>query len=262
MMDGVITFLRPPVRAARLAASVAVIGIAAGISACGGSSSTTPPPSAPPAAAATNIPATTSPVTSSPAIVTPVNPQAEAPGGYQRIGGPGQGLSLDVPNTWVTVNFSQQTLEAGIKKLGLHGVSQGTLNQGLQALQKLHAVYAVDTRSIASSPGHFATNVNAYCTSSGVSASGAGGVSILRQSAVTELQQLGAQNLSQADIKIGGVPGVQTSYTLITSGAGALHAAQLEVLPAPERACFITLTATGSLPTAVLAQIALSVQYS
>jgi hypothetical protein len=55
---------------------------------------------------------------------------------------------------------------------------------------------------------------------------------------------------------------VQTSYALSTSGAGTLHAAQLEVLPAPERACFITLTAAGSLPTTVLAQIASSVQYS
>jgi hypothetical protein len=258
MMVDVIASFRPLGRAARVAASVAVIGIASGVSACGGSS---PPPSSPPAASATTLPATTSPAATSPAAVTPVNPQAEAPGGYQRIGGPGQGISLDVPKSWVTVNFSQQTLQAGIKKLGLHGVSQGALTQGLQALQKLHAVYAVDTRSIASSPGHFATNVNAYCTSSGLSASGADGVSILRQSAVTELQQLGAQNLSQTDVKIGGVPGVQTSYTLSTSAAGTLHAAQLEVLPAPERACFITLTAAGPLPTTVLAQIAPSVQY-
>ena len=261
MMVGVIASFRPLGRATRLAASVAVIGIASGVSACGGSSSPTSP-SSPPAALATTAPATTAPAATTPAAVTPTNPQAEAPGGYQRIGGPGQGISLDVPKSWVTVNFSQQSLQAGIKKLGLHGVSQGTLTQGLQALQKLHAVYAVDTRSIASSPGHFATNVNAYCTSSGLSESGASGVSILRQSAVTELQQLGAQNLGQTDLKIGGVPGVQTSYTLSTSGAGTLHAAQLEVLPAPERACFITLTAAGSLPTTVLAEIAPSVQYS
>jgi hypothetical protein len=259
MMVDVIASFRPLGRAARLAASVAAIGIASGVSACGGSSS--PGPSSPPAALASTLPATTAPAATSPAAVTPTNPQAEAPGGYQRIGGPGQGISLDVPKSWVTVNFSQQSLQAGIKKLGLHGVSQGTLTQDLQALQKLHAVYAVDTRSIASSPGHFATNVNAYCTSSGLSESGASGVSILRQSAVTELQQLGAQDLSQTDLKIGGVPGVQTSYTLSTSGAGTLHAAQLEVLPAPERACFITLTAAGSLPTAVLAEIAPSVQY-
>jgi hypothetical protein len=260
MMVDVIASFRLPGRAARLAVSVAVIGIAAGVSACGGSSST-PPPSVPPVAGATTPPATAPPAATSPAAVTPVNPQAEAPGGYQRIGGPGQGVSLDVPKSWVTVNFSQQSLQAGIQKLGLHGVNQGTLTQGLQALQKLHAVYAVDTRSIATSPGHFATNVNAYCTNSGLSESGAAGVSILRQSAVTQLQQLGVQNLSQADVTIGGVPGVQTSYTLSTSAAGTLRAAQLEVLPAPERACFITLTAAGSLPTTVLAQIASSVQY-
>lgn len=248
MMVDVIAYFSTPRRAARLAALVAVIGIAAGVSACGGSSPTTQPSS---------LPAATSPASTSPAA----SPQAEASGGYQRIGGPGQGLSLDVPKSWVTVNFSRQSLQAGIKKLGLHGVSQATVTRSLQALQKLHAVYALDTRSMSTAPGHFATNVNAYCTSSGLSESGAAGVPIMRQSAVTELQQVSAQNLSQTDVEIGGVPGVQTSYTLSTSGAGTLHAAQLAVLPAPERACFITLTAAGSLPATVLAQIAPSVRY-
>jgi hypothetical protein len=153
-------------------------------------------------------------------------------------------------------------MQQAIKKIGLHGANQATLTQDLQALQKLHAVYAVDTASIASSPGNFATNVNAYCTNSGVSTSGAAGVSILRQSAETELRQLGAQNLSQTDEEIGGIPGVRTSYTLSTSAAGTLHASQLEVLPAPSRACFVTLTAAGPLPTAVLTQIAPSVRYT
>jgi hypothetical protein len=247
MMVRVTTSFTPPGRAATLAVAVAVIALTAAVSACGGSSPTTQPPSSPAA---------------SPAAVTPVNPQGKAPGGSQRIGGPAQGLTLDVPKSWVTVNFAQQNMQEAIRKIGLHGVNQAALAQDLQALLKLHAVYAVDARSIASSPGHFATNVNGYCTSSGVSASGAAGVSLLRQSAVTELQQLGAQNLSQTDVEVGGIPGVQTSYTLSTSGAGTLHAAQLEVLPAADRACFITLTAAGPLPTTVLAQIAPSVHYS
>ncbi len=171
-------------------------------------------------------------------------------------------MSLAVPGSWVTVNFAQQTMREAIRKIGLHGISQATLTRDMQALQKLHAVYAVDIKSTGSSPGHFATNINAYCTNSGITESGSAGVPILRQSAATELQQIGGQNLSQTDLKVGGVPGLQTSYTLSTSGAGILHAAQLEVLPKPERACFVTLTTTGQLPTAVLARIAPSLQYT
>jgi len=36
-------------------------------------------------------------------------------------------------------------------------------------------VYAVDIKSTASSPGHFSTNVNAYCTKSGITESGSRG---------------------------------------------------------------------------------------
>ena len=209
-----------------LAASVAAIGLAAAVSACGGSASTTQTSSS------------------------------------QRIGGAAQGMSLAVPSSWVTVNFAEQTMREAIRKIGLHGISQATLTRDMQALQKLHAVYAVDSKSTVGSSGHFATNINAYCTNSGITESGSAGVAILRQSAATELQQIGGQNLSQTDLKVGGVPGVQTSYTLSTSGAGTLHAAQLEVLPKPGRACFVTLTTAGQLPRAVLAQIAPSVHYT
>ncbi len=233
-----------------LAASVATIGLAAAVSACGGSASSTPPSSSPATRASAS------------ASAAATSPPAAVPAGYQRIGGAAQGVSLAVPSSWVTVNFAQQSMQAAIKKIGFHGVSQATLTQDLQALQKLHAVYAVDIKSTVSSPEHFATNLNAYCTNSGVTESGSAGVAILRQSAATELEQIGAHNLSQTDVKIGGVPGVQTSYTLSTSGAGTLHAAQLEVLPKSDRACFVTLTAAGPLPSGVLAHIAPSVQYT
>jgi hypothetical protein len=233
-----------------LAASVAAIGLAAAVSACGGSASTTQTSSSPTSGAPAS------------ASTSPASAPAAAPAGYQRIGGTAQGVSLAVPSSWVTVNFAQQTMQQAIRRIGLHGISQATLTRDMQALQKLHAVYAVDIKSTASSPGHFSTNVNAYCTNSGITESGSAGVPILRQSAATELQQIGGQNLSQTNLKVGGVPGLRTSYTLSTSGAGTLHAAQLEVLPKPDRACFVTLTAAGQLPSAVLARIAPSVRYT
>lgn len=235
--------------ASALAASVAAIGLAAAVGACGSAATTQP----------SGSPTTRAPASASTA---PASAPAAVPAGYQRIGGAAQGVSLAVPSSWVTVNFAQQTMREAIRKIGLRGISQATLTRDMQALQKLHAVYAVDIKSTGSSPGHFATNINAYCTNSGITQSGSAGVPILRRSAATELQQIGAQNLSETDLKVGGVPGLQTSYTLSTSGAGTLHAAQLEVLPKPDRACFVTLTTAGQLPTAVLARIAPSLQYA
>src|SRR5258708_9496876 len=231
-----------------LAASVAAIGLAAAVSACGGSASTTPPSS--------------SPLTSASASATsPASPPPVVPAEYQGIGGAAQGVSVAVPSSWVAVNFAEQSLQDAIKKIGLHGVSQATLTRDLQGLQKLHALYAVDIISTASSPGHFATNINAYCTNSGMTESGRAVVAILRQSAATEMRPINPHILSQTAINVGGIPGVDTSYSLSTSGAGTLHAAQLEVLPKPDRACFVTLTAAGQVPRAVLAHIARSVRY-
>jgi hypothetical protein len=58
---------------------------------------------------------------------------------------------------------------------------------------------------------------------------------------------------------VGGIPGIRTSYTLTTS-LGATHAAQLEVLPKADHACFITLTGGGT-PSSPLTKIAPTVQY-
>jgi len=125
----------------------------------------------------------------------------------------------------VTVNFAQQTMQQAIRRIGLHGISQATLTRDMQALQKLHAVYAVDIKSTASSPGHFSTNVNAYCTKSGITESGSAGVPILRQSAADpELQADRRAEPQPANLKVGGVPGLRTSYTLSHIGRGTLHA--------------------------------------
>jgi hypothetical protein len=229
-----------------LAASVAAIGLAAAVSACGSLASTAQPASSPTARAST----------------APTSAQAAVPAGYHRIGGAAQGVSLAVPTSWVAINFAQQSLQQAISQIGLHGVSQATVAQDMQALQKLHAVYAIDVKSIFSSAKHFATNISAYCTSSGVTETGSAGVPLVRPVAAAELQHVGAQNLRQTDVEVGGVPGVETSYTLSTSGAGTLRGAQLEVLPKPDRGCFVTLTAAaGHFPRAVLAAVAPTVRY-
>jgi len=234
--------------ASALAASVAAIGLAAAVGACGSAATTQP----------SGSPTTRAPASASTA---PASAPAAVPAGYQRIGGAAQGVSLAVPSSWVAINFAQQSLQQAINQIGLHGVSRATVAQDMQVLQKLHAVYAIDVKSIFSSAKHFATNISAYCTSSGVTETGSASVPLVRQLAAAELQHVGAQNLRQTDVEVGGVPGVKTSYTLSTTGAGTLLGAQLEVLPKPDRGCFVTLTAAGHFPRAVLAAIAPTVQY-
>jgi hypothetical protein len=223
--------------------AAAAIGLAAAAAASGGSASA----SSVPRAATGSFQASAS---------------TSVPAGYRRVGGAAQGISIAIPHSWVTVNLAQQNLQQALKQIGLKGVSQATLSQNLRALIKLRAVFAADLASAASSPGHFATNINAYCSSSGTSDTGSAGVPLLRQSAETELPQvLHAQHVIVSEVKIGGVPGVQVGYTLASTTSGMLHAAQLEVLPKPGRACFVTLTATGRLPSGVLSSAAATAQY-
>lgn len=226
-----------------LAACAAAIGLAAAVAACGSS-----------AAASSALRAATGSVLAS--------ASTSGPAGYKRVGGAAQGISVAIPSSWVTVNLAQLNQQQALKQMGLKGVSQATLSQNLQALIKLRAVFAADLKSAASSPGHFATNINAYCSNSGTSDAGSAGVPLLRQSAEAELPQvLHAQHVTVSEVKIGGVPGVQVGYTLTSTTSGTLHAAQLEVLPKPGRACFVTLTAAGPLPGGVLPTAAATAQY-
>jgi len=238
-------------RGSVLAASAAALGLALAVSACssGGSTSAPPTHSASPRA------------TTSTGSTTSTSSSTSLPAGYQRVGGAAQGVSMAVPSSWISINFAQQNMRQAVQKIGLHGVSQATLTQDLNSLQKLKGVYDVDVKSVKNSPEHFATNISAYCTASGISQSGSAGVPVLRQSAASQLGQVGAENIKQTDEEIGGVPGVKTAYNLSSSAVGLLQGAQLEVLPKPDRVCFITLTAGGSFPSAVLDTVAASVQY-
>jgi hypothetical protein len=182
-------------------------------------------------------------------------------GGYQRIGSAAQGVSVEVPASWVAIDFSHQTVQEAIGLVGVHGPGQTALTQQLDPLAKLRAVYAADISSANGSPGHSMTSLNAYCSSSGVSLTGSVGAAVIGRSWASQLQQGGAQDLSQTAATLGPVAGVQSSYTLSTASAGSLHAVQLEVLPKPGRACFVTLTAAGQVPGTVLDRAIATIQY-
>jgi hypothetical protein len=132
----------------------------------------------------------------------------------------------------------------------------------MQTLQKLHAVIIYDVAAAVDSPRHYASNLNAYCVVSGVTDVGAAGVPLLKAETAAEFGKLGATHITQQSIAIGGVPGVETSYQLSSASMGTLYASQLEVLPKPDKACFVTVTtAGGTSDGAVLSVAAATAQF-
>jgi hypothetical protein len=227
-----------------LVACVVASGVAVAVSACGSAKPVAAPPATVKAKAAPSASATTA-----------------APAGYQRIGGTAQGVSFAVPASWAAVNFAQQTLQQVAKKFAISGMSQSELEQDMDSLSKLHAVYALDVASMESSPEHFATNISGYCSSSGVTDTGSAAVAYIRASVVTQLQELHAHELGVTDVSVGGVPGVQSLYDLGTS-VGTLEEGQLDVAPKPDVVCFITLTApSGQFSTSELTTAASTARF-
>ena len=220
------------IRVAGLALPVA-IGIGVAVTSCSSAPGTVKP-----AVSATRS------ASAAAALGSPTAPSSPKPipAGYRRVGGAAQGISVAAPASWVAVNLAKETVEKAARKAGLSGLSATTLVQAMTSLQKLHAVFVYDVKSAVDSPRHFARNLNAYCFASGVTDVGAAGIPFLKTGAAAEFEQLGATHITQKDLEIGGVPGVETSYQLSSSSAGTIYGSQLEVLPKPDKACFVTVT--------------------
>lgn len=178
-----------------------------------------------------------SPVASTGAATT----AAAIPTGYQRVGGSVSGISLAVPNSWVSVNLAKQSVASAANKLDVPGLNASTIEQDLQSLQKDHAVFAFDVASGASNANHYVRNLNAYCLSSGITNTGRAGVPFLTQATKSELSTI-ASDITQHDVMIGGVPGLETSYKLNSASGADVQGAQLEVLPKPDVICTVTLS--------------------
>jgi hypothetical protein len=177
---------------------------------------------------------TASPAAASSAGVVPV--------GYKRIGGVAQGISLAAPASWVALNPAKGSIERAASKAGLSGISASALVQDVTSMQKLHGVIVFDVKSAVDSPDHFAPNLNAYCTASGVTDVGASGVPLIKEATAAEIAKVGATDITQRDLEVGGVPGVETSYQLHSSSVGTIYGSQLEVLPKPDKLCAVTVT--------------------
>jgi len=221
------------IRAGRLAVP-AVIGIGLAVTACSSAPGTVNP-----AVSATHSASATA--SGSPAA-SPAGSSSAAsvPAGYNRVGGAAQGISIAVPTSWVAINLAKQSIQSAAKSADLKGISSAELVQDMTSLQKLHAIIVFDVTSAVKH--HFARNLNGYCSTSGVTEVGAAGVALVKQEAAAELQNLDATNITQRELEIGGVPGVETSYQVHSSTQGTIYGSQLEVLPAADKICFVTVT--------------------
>lgn len=219
-----------------------VIGVAVAVTSCGGGQGSLA------TAFGSHSPSATATATASAApTASPSAPPIASgtPAGYKRLGGTAQGISVDVPSSWVSVNLAKQTIQQAAKKISVHGMNSSALVQDFESMQKLHAVFAFDTASILTNPVRFADNISAYCLASDTSESGGTSVQLIAQAVASEFKGQGATHVSQRDLEVGGVPGLLTSYEL-TISIGHVYGSQLEVLPKPGRACFVTLSVGAS----------------
>ena len=227
-----------PVRSSGLAL-LAVAGIAIGLTACssatGAGGTAASATSAASAAASAAGGASLAATATAPAL----------PAGYHRVGGSAQGISLDVPTSWVSINLAKQSLDQAARELQVPGFDASAVEQDMQSLQKDHAIFVFDIASSASDPHHFTRNLNAYCVSSGLTDTGSAGIPFLQEAAKSEFSTV-ATDITQTDITIGGVPGIETSYKLDSGTGMDVRGAQLEVLPKPDRACFVSLSHSGA----------------
>ena len=229
-----------PTRIGRSAVPV-VIGIGVAVTACSSAATTvTPAVTASQSASAT---ASGSPAASPSGSGSSGSGSVTAvPAGDTRIGGAAQGISLAAPTSWVTLNPTKASLTAAADKAGVRGLSAATLIQDMASIQKLHGVIVFDVKSAVDSPEHFVPNLNAYCSASGVTDVGAAGVPLIKSAAAAEFAKLGATHIVSQQLEVGGMTGVETTYQLDSPSEGTIYGSQLEVLPAQNKICFVTVT--------------------
>jgi hypothetical protein len=239
-----------------------VIGIGVAVTACSSSPGTVKP--AVTATQSASAGPSGSPTASASPTASPAGTGSAAavPQGYTRIGGAAQGISLAAPASWVAINPTTKAIESAASKAGLGGISTATLDQAIASVQKLHGVIVFDVKSAVSSPDHFADNLSAYCGASDVTEVGAAGVPLVKAAASAEFAQVKATHITQRQIEVGGVPGVESSYQLTSSTEGTLDGTQLEVLPAQNKICFVTVTVgKGDSDASVVSTAAATAQF-
>lgn len=184
--------------------------------------------------------------------------------GSQRIGGATQGISVEVPDSFSVVDLtSESSAVNSIAKLDLSSaILQPLVKQTVQFLQ-WHAALAVDAKGTAATSGQWADNISAYCLGSGTDLTGSSAVPTLKKDLTAEFDGLEAKVTSMENMRIGGVPGLETTYLLESSTGETLEAGQLEVAPKPQEVCFVTLTTSlSTFSSSILTTAAQTAQFT
>lgn len=147
--------VRPAIMAAITASLITIAG-------CGGTTSPTQP-----TASSDSTPSAVA--SSSQAVAAGSTPPAQAPpSGYQWLGSAEQRVWVAVPDSWVALDLSKLSYAAALAKFALKGQSTAAVKADIETLAQKHGLFAADVASAASSPNDFATNANAFCTSTPV----------------------------------------------------------------------------------------------
>jgi hypothetical protein len=181
------------------------------------------------------------PVASSPsASASSPYSAASVPDGWKKIGSSVNGFSVAIPKGWVDIDLTASDLKEGLKKAGIEGPSQATLESSLEQLKGLNSLYAIDSATATSG---FATNFNGFCQNASKP------IYQMKNDAKVSLTQVGATNVDVTETSVGGTSAVQAKYNL-KAAIGLLEGLQVQVPVAGGKTCVLTVTARdGSLPS-------------
>jgi hypothetical protein len=169
--------------------------------------------------------------TASPAVSISPGP---VPAGYQRVGGAAQGISVAAPASWAVVNLAGETVQSAASKMNLRGASGTAIRADMESGLKWHAVFAFDVKTAVDDP--LPPDLNAFCLQTGTIGVGAVGVPLLTAVSASAVERLGATHITQKDLDIGGVPGVETSFQ-VSYSRGTVHSSELAVFPKRGEEC-------------------------
>jgi hypothetical protein len=182
--------------------------------------------------------------------------------GTQRIGGAGQGISVEIPGTFSVLDLtSEQAAVNSIANLGLTSAVAKPLVQQVVQTRSVHPAMAVDSNGTVAK-SEFADTIVAYCEASGTALTGSRAVPALRKALDNQFAGFMANGFATNSTQIGGVPGLETTYSVETA-TGTLSAGELVAAPKPGEFCFVTLTALPStFSKSILTTAAQSAQFS
>jgi hypothetical protein len=214
------------------------VAVPLALSACSGGGSSTPPSHPSSTSTNTSAPASTPPA----APVAGQSPTAAPPAGYQWVGSSTLGVWVAVPTSWVAIDLSKISISAALKKFSIKGVPDTTMKTDMELLAKQHALFMADLQSALASPHKFATNANAYCTTTAIEP-GPGSVSVISSELRSEYTSLHVRVVSVTTLSSTSTNDeIRVQLAAPTTGGFTITEVQVADLTDSGHICFLTLS--------------------